>query len=93
MVFCSGCAIMLALTGAGLSEITEHVGWARRHTASYYLQLGKVLNHDGAWGRLAASSAENVGAENVGAPWEDVNQLKRFVCVFPASKQKKGPAQ
>ena len=79
---------MLALTGAGLSEIMEHVGWARRHTASYYLQLGKVLNHDGASGRLAASSAENVGA-----PWQDVNQLKRIVCVFPASKQRKRPAQ
>ena len=88
MVFCSGCAIMLALTGAGLSEIMEHVGWARRHTASYYLQLGKALNHDGAWGRLPASSAENVVA-----PWQNVNQLKRFVCVFSASKQKKRPAQ
>ena len=29
--FRSGCAITLALTGADLSEIMEHVGWARRH--------------------------------------------------------------
>ena len=88
MVFCSGCAMTLALTGAARSEIMEHVDWARRHTASYYLQLAKVSNHDGASGRHAASFAENVVA-----PWQDVNQLKRFVCAFPASKQRKRPAQ
>lgn len=42
--FRSGCAITLALTGTDLSEIIEHVSWARRHTAFYYLQLAKVLN-------------------------------------------------
>ena len=73
--FRSGCAITLALTGADLPEIMEHVGWARRHTALYYLQLAKVLKHDGPSGRLATPSAENVVA-----PWQDVNQLKRFVC-------------
>ena len=57
MVFCSGCTITLALTQADLSEIMEHVGWARRHTAPYYLQLAKVLKHAGASGRLAVSSA------------------------------------
>ena len=88
MVFCSGCTITLALTQADLSEIMEHVGWARRHTAPYYLQLAKVLNHEGASGRLAASSAENVVAS-----WQDVNQLKRFVCAFAASKQRKRPVQ
>ena len=86
--FRSGCAITLALTGADLSEIMEHVGWARRHTALYYLQLAKVLNHDGASGCLAAFSAEKVVA-----PWQDVNQLKRFVCAFPASEHTKRPAE
>ena len=51
--FRSGCAITLALTGADLSEITERVDWARRHRASYYLQLAKVLNPSGASARLA----------------------------------------
>lgn len=37
--FRSGSAIMLALTGADISEIMEHVGWARRHSSLYYLQL------------------------------------------------------
>ena len=45
--FRSDCDITLTLTGADLSEIMEHVGWARRHTALYYLQLAKVLKHDG----------------------------------------------
>ena len=86
--FRSGCALTLALTGADLSEIMEHVGWARRHTALYYLQLAKVLKHDGPSGRLATPSAENVVA-----PWQDVNQLKRFVCAFPATEQRKRPAE
>ena len=42
--FLTGCAITLALPGAGLTEIMDHVGWTRRHTASYYMQLAKVLN-------------------------------------------------
>ena len=39
-----GCEITLALTGADLAEIMDHVGWTRRHTALYYMQLAKVLN-------------------------------------------------
>ena len=39
-----GCAITLALSGAELSEIMDHAGWTRRHTALHYLQLAKVLN-------------------------------------------------
>ncbi len=31
--FRAGCAITLALNGADLSKIMEHVGWNRRHTA------------------------------------------------------------
>lgn len=42
--FRAGCAITLALSGAELSEIMDHVGWTRRHTALHYLQLAKVLN-------------------------------------------------
>ena len=36
----------LALKGADLelSEIMDHIGWTRRHTALYYLQLAYVLN-------------------------------------------------
>ena len=45
--FLSSCAITLALTGADLTEIMDHVGWTRRHTAPYYMQLAKVLNPAG----------------------------------------------
>ena len=54
MVFRAGCAITLALSGAELSEIMDHVGWTRRHTALHYLQLAKVLNPTGASARLSA---------------------------------------
>ena len=53
--FRSGCAITLALTGADLAEIMDHVGWTRRHTALYYMQLAKVLNPARASARLASN--------------------------------------
>jgi hypothetical protein len=71
----------LALTGADLSEIMDHVGWNRRHTAIYYLQLAKVLNPMGASGRLATPTAEEATT-----PWQDINELKRFVCAFPTEQ-------
>ena len=77
--FRSGCAITLALTGADLSEIMDHVGWARRHTALYYLQLAKVLNPSGASGRLYLDLTEAINL------WQDVNELKRFICAFPVN--------
>ncbi|CAB4009955.1 LIGHT-DEPENDENT SHORT HYPOCOTYLS 6, partial [Paramuricea clavata] len=45
--FRAGCAITLAITGADLCEIMGHVGWNRRHTAPYYMQLAKVLRPEG----------------------------------------------
>ena len=84
--FRAGCAITLALTGADLAEIMDHVGWSRRHTALYYLQLAKVLNPDGASARLA--SPEATDAVN---PWQDLNLLKRFVCAFPSDNPQKRP--
>jgi hypothetical protein len=82
--FRSGCAITLALTGGDISEIMEHVGWARRHTSLYYLQLSKVLNPSGASARLAEPSASEAAT-----PWKDVNQLNQFVCAFPSKSSQK----
>jgi len=84
--FRSGCAITLALTGAELSEIMEHVGWSRRHTALYYMQLARVLNPDGASGKLASDMGAKPQRE-----WQDMNELKRFVCAFPANITRKRP--
>ena len=75
----AGCAITLALSGADLSEITDHVGWTRSYTALYYLQLAKVLNPAGASARLSA-----VDVPSVSSDWQDINNLKRFICVFPS---------
>lgn len=82
--FRSGCAITLALTGADLSEIMDHVGWNRRHTALYYLQLAKVLNPTGASEKLASPQI----SDNIN-PWQDINALKRFVCAFPVENMNK----
>ena len=75
--FHTGCAITLALTGADLSEIMDHVGWTRRHTASHYMQLANVLNP------RSARLASNVGSEAT-STWQEINQLKRFTCVLPS---------
>ena len=82
--FRAGCAITLALTGADLSKIMEHVSCARRHTALYYLQLAKVLHPSGASARLAEASVVEFAT-----PWKDTNQLKQFVCAFPADNSRK----
>ena len=76
----AGCAITLALSGAELSEIMDHVGWTGRHTTLHYLQLAKVLNPAGASTRLSAVDIPALTSE-----WSDINDLlKRFVCAFPS---------
>ena len=82
--FRSGCAITLALSGIELSEVMDHVGWTQRHTALYYLQLAKVLNPSGASARLA-----QVDLSSATSQWEDLNELKRFVSVFPVDASRK----
>lgn len=82
--FRSGCDVTLALSGAELSEIMDHVGWSRRNTALYYLQLAKVLNPMGSSAKLASPDAPQVTAY-----WTNINQLKRFVCAFPMTSSLK----
>ena len=82
--FRARCAITLALLGAGLSEIMVHVGWTRRHTALYYLQLAKVLNLAGASARLSTVDVPSVSSE-----WQDINNLKGFICAFPSDSPAK----
>ena len=84
--FRAGCAITLTLSGAELSENMDHVGWSRRHTALYYLPLAKVLIPTRASGMLAAANVPSVTSE-----WEDLNNLRRFVCAFPADTSTKRP--
>ena len=83
--FRSGCAITLALSGVELSEIMDHVGWSRRHTALHYWQLAKVLNPAGASATLAATETDAL------MDWLDINELKPFVCAFPPDTPEKRP--
>ncbi len=84
--FRAGCAITLALSGIELSDVMDHVGWAQRHTALYYLQLAKVLNPAGASARLA-----QVDLSEVTQRWEHANDLRQFVSAFPTTSSRKRP--
>ena len=64
---------MVLEPGVDLAQIMEHVGWNRRHTALYYMQLAKVLHPEGASAKLASLN-------NVANPWQDANTL---TCAFP----------
>ena len=84
--FRAGCAITLALTGADVTQIMDHIGWASRHTAHFFMQLAKVLNPSGASAKLASATRMEPVKE-----WQDINELKRFVCAFPATPTLKRP--
>ena len=44
----SGCAISLAISGAKLDTIMDHVGWKSSSTARHYIKLNQVLGLGGA---------------------------------------------
>jgi hypothetical protein len=48
------------------------------------MQLAKVLHPAGASAKLAS----NIGAEQ-SQFWQDINELKRFVCAFPPPNLRK----
>ena len=81
--FRSGCAITLAFTGTDLAEIMDHVGWTRRHTALYYMQLAKVLGPTGASARLAS----NIGTEP-SCSCQDDNQTETVCVCIPCSQRR-----
>ena len=58
--FRTGCPITLALSGAELSEIMNHVGRTRPHTALHYLQL-------------ASARLSTVDIPAVTSEWNDVD--------------------
>ena len=51
--FRSGAAVSLALSGATLHEIMDHIGWRSSKTALHYIKLRQVLNPAGAAAKLA----------------------------------------
>lgn len=62
----------------------DHVGCTRQHTALHHLQLAKVLNPAGASAQLLI-----VDLPTGTSHWNDVNVLKRFICLsFTHSREK-----
>ena len=82
--FRAGCAITLALTGAKLADIMEHVGWEREHTAKYYMQLAKVINPEGTAGLLADAADSYSEGGAIEDHFQTMNELKNFATAFPS---------
>ena len=51
----------------------------------HYLQLAKVLYPAGASATLAATATDAL------MDWQDINELKSFVCAFPPGTSEKRP--
>lgn len=82
--FRSGSAITLALSGAQLADVMDHVGWASNSTALYYLKLAQVLRPGGPSDILASQDEDYI---SLAANYTDLNSLKSFVSAFPVSSQ------
>ena len=78
--FRSGCAITLALAGAGLQDVMGHVGWRHRSTATYYMQLSKVMSTNSPSTTL---SGREVNIADPGVLYQNCNSLKDFIPAFP----------
>ena len=78
--FRSGCAITLALAGAGLQDVMGHVSWRHRSTATYYMQLSKVMSTNSPSTTL---SGREVNIADTGVLYQNCNSLKDFIPAFP----------
>lgn len=93
--FRSGCAITLALSGSALTDVMSHVGWERSHTASYYMQLEKVLRHDSPSALLTEAVDEHNPTSDLTRLYQDMNSVKNFVQAFPKDDtlKRKSPSE
>ena len=90
--FRSGCAITLALSGSALADVMSHVGWERSHTASYYMQLEKVLRHDNTSALLTEAVDVHNTASDLTRLYQNLNSEKNFVQAFPTEETLKRKA-
>ena len=90
--FRSGCAITLALSGSALADVMSHVGWERSHTASYYMQLEKVLRHDNTSALLTEVVDDHNTASDLTRMYQNLNSVKNFVQAFPTEETLKRKA-
>ena len=74
--FRSGAAVSLALEGASLHEIMDHVAWKSSRTALHYIKLKQVVNPAGAADKLADLPLES------GQSYKRLYNLKGFLQAF-----------
>ena len=72
----------LTLSGSALADVMSHVGWERSHTASYYMQLEKVLRHDSASALLTEVVDDHNPTSDLTRLCQDLNSVKNFVQHF-----------
>ena len=76
VVFRSGSAITLALSGSQLADVMSHVGWSNKDTALYYMKLAEVLCEGSPSDLLSSSDLAVSNSTNL---YADRNRLKDFV--------------
>ena len=74
--FRSGAAILLALAGVSLHEITDHIGWKNSRTALHYIKLKEIVSPAGAAAKLADLDC------SIGRTYMRLNNLEGFSPVF-----------
>ena len=72
----SGCAISLAIAGAKLDAIMDHVGWESSSSARHYIKLNQVLGLGGAADTLPSLELDLVKA------YKQYNNLHGFSVAF-----------
>ena len=67
--------------------------WAGRdHTASYYMQLEKVLRHDSTSALLTEAVDDHSATSDLTRLYQDLNSVKNFVQAFPMEETLKRKA-
>ena len=73
-------AITLTLTGTDLQSIMGHVSCRRQSTASYYMQLSKVMSANST---SLALTGQEVTIVDPGDLYQNCNTLRNFLLAFP----------
>ena len=72
----SGCAISLAIAGAELDAIMDHVGWKSSSSVRHYIKLNQLLGLGGAADTLSSLEVDIVKA------YKQYNKLHGFSVAF-----------
>ena len=84
-------AITLALSGSALANVMSHVG-ERSHTATYYMQLEKVLCRDNTSALLTDAVDDHNTISDLTRLYQNLNSVKNFVQAFPMEQTLKRKA-